>query len=199
MTALPEPVPQPLEVDHLLTVTEYAALAETEHGYTELQEGRLLMSLSPRPAHNIASFRLAKQLAGQLSEDLDVVQDIDIDLELAGPEEPGFSRRPDLIVAELAGVRRAQESGQLISAKDVLLVIEIVSPSSRRMDTVVKHGEYADAGIPHYWIVDLTEPVSLTACHLAPGFGYQDAPEVSGRSTLPEPFPLEIDLGQLSL
>lgn len=101
--------------------------------------------------------------------------------------------------AELAGVRRARESGQLIRAKDVLLVIEIVSPSSRRTDTVIKHGEYADAGIPHYWIVDLTEPMSLTACHLAPGFGYQNAPEVSGRATLPEPFPLEIDLGQLSL
>ncbi|MDI5978446.1 Uma2 family endonuclease [Amycolatopsis magusensis] len=198
MTALPEPVPQPLEVDHLLTVAEYAALGETEHGYTELQEGRLLRSPSPRPAHNIASFHLAKQLAGQLPDHLVVVQDIDIDLELAGPEEPGFSRRPDLIVAELAGVRRAEESGQLIRAKDVLLVIEIVSPSSRRTDTVIKHGEYADAGIPHYWIVDLSAPMSLTACHLAPGFGYQNAPEVSGRTTLPEPFPLEIDLGQLS-
>ncbi|AXB45442.1 Uma2 family endonuclease [Amycolatopsis albispora] len=198
MTALPEPIPQPLEVDHLLTVAEYAALGETEHGYTELQEGRLVMSPSPRPAHNHACGELYVQLRSQLSEEWRALQDIDIDLELAGPDEPGFSRRPDLIVAGLDGIRRAEESGRLISAKDVLIVVEIVSPGSRRTDTVIKHGEYADAGIPHYWIVDLTEPVSLTACHLAEGFGYQNAPEVSGRTTLPEPFPLEIDLGQLS-
>lgn len=198
MTALPEPIPQPLEVDHLLTVAEYAALGETESGYTELQEGRLVMSPSPRPNHAFALFRLAKQLDEQLPEHLDLLPDIDIDLELAGPDEPGFSRRPDLIVADLDGIKRAEESGQLISAKDVLIVVEIVSPSSRRMDNVIKHGEYADAGIPHYWIVDLTEPVSLTACHLAPGSGYQNSPEVSGRANLPEPFPLEIDLGQLS-
>lgn len=56
MTALPQP-----QVDgepHLLTVAEYAALGETEPGYTELQEGRLLMSPSPRPVHNIASLEL---------------------------------------------------------------------------------------------------------------------------------------------
>ncbi|MBN6034836.1 Uma2 family endonuclease [Amycolatopsis sp. 195334CR] len=182
----------------LLTVAEYAALGETESCYTELLEGRLLLSPNPGPAHNFAMLELWTQLAGQAPSRWTVVHAIDIDLELAAPDELGFSRRPDLIVADLGGVKRADESGRLISAKDVLIVVEIVSPSSRRTDHVIKHGEYADAGIPHYWIVDLTEPVSLTVCHLASGFGYQNAPEVSGRITLPEPFPLELDLGQLS-
>jgi Uma2 family endonuclease len=30
------------------------------------------------------------------------------------------------------------------------LVVEIVSPGSHRTDHVIKRGEYADAGIPHY-------------------------------------------------
>jgi Uma2 family endonuclease len=35
-----------------------------------------------------------------------------------------------------------------------LLVIEIVSPTCRTVDTVEKRKEYAEFGIPEYWIVD---------------------------------------------
>ncbi|MTD58881.1 hypothetical protein GKO32_33600 [Amycolatopsis sp. RM579] len=65
------------------------------------------------------------------------------------------------------------------------------------MDTVVKHGEYADAGIPHYWIVDLDEPISLVSCHRAGELGYQDTPAATNSFTTTEPFPLELDLGKL--
>lgn len=197
MTALPQS-----QVDgepHLLTVAEYAALGEIETGYTELQEGRLLMSPSPRPAHNIASKRLTFQLEEQLPPEYEVIQDVDIDLELAPPAQPGFSRRPDLIVAHRAGVRRAQRSGGFIRAAEVVLAVEILSPTSYRMDTVVKHGEYADAGIPHYWIVDIDEPASLVACRLSDDDrGYTDAPEAKHRFTTREPFPAEIDLDRLT-
>ena len=33
-------------------------------------------------------------------------------------------------------------------------IIEVVSPSSRRMDYNIKNGEYAEAGVREYWIVD---------------------------------------------
>ena len=46
VTALPQPPA------HLLTVTEYAELGETESGYRELVEGRLLVSPSPVPDRN---------------------------------------------------------------------------------------------------------------------------------------------------
>jgi Uma2 family endonuclease len=195
VTALRQP--QPGGEPHLLTVAEYAALGETEPGYTELQEGRLLTSPSPRPMHNIASGWLLLQLMPQVSERFKVVQDIDIDLELAPPDRPGFSRRPDLIVVDREGLARAERDGTLIRAREVLIVIEIVSPSSHRMDTVVKHDEYADAGIPHYWIIDLDEPVSLVACHLAGEFGYQDAPAATKTFVTAEPFPVELDLNRL--
>jgi Putative restriction endonuclease len=57
--------------------------------------------------------------------------------------------------------------GGLLRASDVLVVVEIASPGSQRLDHVVKRHEYADAGIGHYWIVDLDEPVTLLDCHLA--------------------------------
>lgn len=63
-------------------------------------------------------------------------------------------------------MRRVDPEGDMLRASEVRLVVEIVSPGSRRMDTVIKHREYADAGIPYYWIADLDPPVSLHVWHL---------------------------------
>ncbi|PXY25013.1 Uma2 family endonuclease [Prauserella sp. PE36] len=198
MTALPEhPASRLPGVDHLLTIAEYLELGETEPGYTELIGGRLLMSPSPRPGHNIASFSLLEQLKPQLPGGRRGVQDIDVDLELTSPDQPGYSRRPGLVVADGDAVARVDREGGMLRASDLLLVVEIVSPGSKRIDTVDKRGEYADAGIPHYWIVDITEPVSLVACHLAGDFGYQDDGAVTGTFTATEPFPVRIDLAAL--
>jgi len=196
VTALPKPIlPDP--IGHLLTVEEYAELGETETGYTELQEGRLLMSPSPVPDHNLASGELFVQLRSQLPDHLLVIQDIDLDLQLVPAGQPGFSRRPDLMVFERTARERVRAEGGMIRASEVLVVIEVVSPGSRRTDHVIKRDEYADAGIPHYWIVDLYQPVSIIACHLAGEFGYQDPGAVSGTFTTAEPFPARLQLDQL--
>jgi Uma2 family endonuclease len=195
VTALPDPE-TPSE-PRLLTVAEYAALGETEPGYTELQEGHVLMSPSPIPDHNVASAMLLIQLLPQLPAHLELIPDIDIDLELVPPGEPGFSRRPDLIIVDKAARSRVRADGGLIRASDVLVVVEIVSPGSRRMDNVTKRGEYADAGIPHYWIVDLDPPVSCVVCHLAGEFGYQDSVAATGAFTVADPIELKVNLDQL--
>lgn len=57
--------------------------------------------------------------------------------------------------------------------------------------------EYADAGIGYYRIVDLDEPLSLAACHLAREFGYQEAPAVTGTFSTQEPFPIRLELDKL--
>ena len=77
----------------LWTVAEYAAIGETEPGYTELVAGRLLMSPSPTPSHQTALANLGMQLANQLPPGLEVILDVDIDLEMVAGNEPGFSRR----------------------------------------------------------------------------------------------------------
>lgn len=65
------------------------------------------------------------------------------------------------------------------------------------MDYVTKRGEYADAGIGHYWVVNPNRPVSLLAHHLAGDLGYADDGEVSGAFTTAEPYPLTISLDEL--
>jgi len=188
-----------LETDsfHLLTIGEYAELGETEHGYTELVEGRLLMSPSPAFRHGRAMRRLFQQLVAQSPADLEIVLEQDIDLELVPADEPGSSRRPDLMVVRLDVGDQLTADGGMVPASEALLVVEIVSPSSWRIDHVHKRADYADAGVPNYWIVDVDEPISLTACRLTEEFGYQDDQTATGIFKAEVPFPVEINLDRL--
>jgi Uma2 family endonuclease len=118
----------------LLTIEEYAALGETEMGYTELMEGRVVMSPNPGAVHNLAMFSLACQIDPQLPADLALVHAIDVDLRLAPRGEPGFSRRPDLIVFAEDALARVRREGPMLRAEEVAVVVEIVSPGSKRTD-----------------------------------------------------------------
>jgi Uma2 family endonuclease len=198
MTAMPAPRHDPAVPDHPLTVTEYAALGETEHGYTELIEGHLLMSPSPTPSHNIAIGELAFQLRDQLPSVCRTIADIDVDLELAPAGEPGFSRRPDLIIVERTVPKRVQREGGMTRAAEVLVIVEVMSPGTRRIDNRHKREEYAEAGIPFYWIIDLDEPASLVECQLTDRHGYRDQQRATGTFTTADPFPVKIDLNRLS-
>lgn len=191
MTAVPE-LP-----GRLLTVDAYIALGEDDSCRSELQEGNLVMSPSPAPDHMIVMGKLFVQLEQELPPGLQVIPDVDVDLELVPRGKPGFVRRPDLVVVHQAAVDRIRRDGGILRASDTLVVVEIVSPGSYRTDHVIKRGEYADAGIPHYWIVDLDEPVTLIDCHLAAQFGYQDPGPVTGRFVTTDPFRVALSLGGL--
>ena len=200
MTALPS------QLRHLLTVPEYLALGEDpEWVRYELQEGNLVMSPKPMPEHQIAVQELVVQLRGQLPGDVRAIFDVDVDLELVQPSAPGTVRAPDIAVGSNAELARRREQGGVLRAGGVRLVVEVISPGSRRLDTMVKRDEYADAGIPHYWIVDLGGPgehITLTAHHLAGEFGpvtsnSGDAGPVAGTFATTEPFPVRVDLDAL--
>lgn len=195
MTALPS---QPRR---LLTVTDYLALGEDpEWVRYELQEGNLVMSPKPIPEHQIAVQELMVQLRDQLPDDVRAIFDVDVDLRLAQPAAPGTVRAPDIVVVTRHELARRRARGGVLHADEVRLVVEVISPGSRRLDTLIKRDEYADAGIPHYWVVDLGEPgdrPQLTAHHLAGEFGYADPGPVSGTFTATEPFPVRVDLDVL--
>ena len=67
--------------------------------------------------------------------------------------------------------------------REVSLVVEVLSDGSVRTDTIMKPVEYAEVGIPHYWIVDLRPPVTLTTYRLI-GQDYENFGEHTGTSTL---------------
>jgi len=179
-----------------MTAAEYAALPEDEDARYELQEGMRVISPRPIPRHQKCLNLLWSQLTPQLP-DVEVLQEVDVDLELVSPDQPGTVRDPDLVVVTREAHERVDTEGGLLRASEVLLAVEVFSPGSRRTDSRVKHDEYADAGIGHYWMIDLTDGPSLTACHQGGEFGYVDAAPVRGEFVTEAPFAVRVDLEAL--
>jgi len=63
------------------------------------------------------------------------------------------TRRPDVLVMTLDQKKSLGNKPDILH-EPCLLAIEIVSPTCRTVDTVEKREEYAQFGIPEYWIVD---------------------------------------------
>jgi Uma2 family endonuclease len=193
MTAQPGPddllTPWP---DHLLTLEEFDALPEDNSRRYELQEGVLIVTPRAATLHQ----RIAGRLLELLNEQLPTGWESLVDVELV--TQAGFPARvrvPDLVVTTVEVV---DANVPRLTADQVQLAVEIISPGSRTTDTVVKPHEYADSGIPYYWVIDLDPPVSLVAYRLAGDFGYQEAPAVTGKFSTIEPFPLNFDLVELT-
>ena len=74
----------------------------------------------------------------------------------------GKYREPDLVLLLHANDPRRQNRYWLGAD----LVVEIVSPDDPDRDTVAKRADYAEAGIPEYWIVD-PENERITVLRLA--------------------------------
>jgi Uma2 family endonuclease len=174
---------------HHYTAREYVALGETDQRY-ELQEGSFLVLPGPSPRHLKAALALAIQLRVQLPRGVKFVPDAEVDLGLAVPTSPGTVRRPDLVaVGDGAGAR-------VLRAPEIQLVVEVAAPGSYRMDYQIKRSEYADAGIPHYWIIDVADPISLLACELS-GSDYVDNGKSVGVFSTTNPFPVTVNLANL--
>jgi Uma2 family endonuclease len=176
--------------DHLLALAEWEALPEdTAHRY-ELVEGILLVAPRPAPMHRRALVRLTTELDRQLPDDLTALADVEV---LIDGGFPPTVRAPDVVVVPTA---HAEQNPTRLQAADVLLAVEIISPGTSRTDRVTKLAEYADAGIRHYWLVDLDRPVSLTAYLLVDG-DYEREIESAGVVRVASPALLRLDLDAL--
>ena len=145
MTALPLPPQRPL-----LTVAEYAALPEDLDGVKhELVEGNLVMSPRPLGVHQHCIHELLHQLHDQVPDRLVGLAEVDVDLGIVPATRPGFVRVPDIVVVPRAAMEHQRQQGDMFHASEVTLAVEVISPGSRRLDTIVKRDECADAGIPH--------------------------------------------------
>ncbi|MGH3906130.1 MAG: Uma2 family endonuclease [Pseudonocardiaceae bacterium] len=173
----------------LLTLDDWIALPEDETSRYELQEGVLLVSPRAARRHQLAAQRLAQQLDEQLPSGWDFL----LAVEVVVRADPPTVRVPDVVVTRVGGPE------DRLTAADVLLAVEIISPGSRNVDLHLKPYEYAEAGIPHYWVVDLDPPApSITVCHLgAPDVGYIEAPATSEQLVSTVPFSLCVDVPAL--
>jgi Uma2 family endonuclease len=178
--------------DHLLTLEEFIELPEDNSCRYELQEGVLIVSPRANLLHQRIAIRLATLLNQQLPPEWEAVADAEV---VTQPGFPANVRVPDVMIVREELISAASPR---VTADEVVLAVEIISPGSKQTDTLVKPVEYAKAGIPHYWVIDLNDPLSLVAYHLAGDFGYQEAPAATGTFTTSEPFSLRVDLAALS-
>ena len=162
--------------DHLLSLDEWDALPEDDGRRYELAEGVLTVSPRPVARHQRIATRLAAALDAAVRPAWCALVEVEVTVEATTPPTV---RTPDVaVVREEATDQRARQT-----PSDVLLVVEVLSPGSRRVDRVLKVAEYAAARIPHYWIADPGPPCSLTAFELV-GDAYVPRGEQRGRALL---------------
>ncbi|MGW6280750.1 Uma2 family endonuclease [Kribbella sp. NPDC055071] len=147
----------------------------------EVVEGRLLVTGAQPPAHHAAVVALMVQLKHACPPDLLVsVGSLDFRPTL------GASLRPDLLVC-----RRSDAGPHLLTAPP-LLTVEVLSPSTRTTDVVLKRTLYETYGVPSYWLLDPTHH-ELTVLELTPtGYTCQAVIQAEESFDTTTPFPLTL-------
>ncbi len=95
---------------------------------------------------------------------------------------PHDAVEPDLVFLPSRHPRAPKEDNTIDYPPD--LVVEVISPSSRRKDRVAKMALYARAGVPEYWMAEPREH-SFIMNHLQGNQYVQVAPEADGWITSP--------------
>jgi Uma2 family endonuclease len=147
----------------------------------ELLDGMLLVTPAPVPQHQRAAARLHLLLGPACPAGMEVFF-----APLDWQPDLRTSLQPDLLV-----VREEDIGAKNISAP-LLLAVEVLSPSTRRKDLVLKRSKYEDCKVPSYWVVDPEEP-SVAVHELRDG-RYLETGRAGGSSELRVelPFPLTI-------
>lgn len=159
-----------------LDYSDYAAIPNDGKRY-EILDGVLYVIPVPSPIHQRVSKLLQRQLEDYFEgRSLGEVFDAPIDVILS----PHDVVQPDLVVVD-----RAEQISQRGIEGAQLLVVEILSPSTRGTDRGVKARRYAALGIRHFWLVD---PEALwIECYRAEASTYRLVAQAEGPVSLNPP------------
>jgi Uma2 family endonuclease len=143
-----------------MTLDLYEALPEDLARQIEVSDGTIIVCHSPSEKHQAVQHAVLNALAEAArkhDQRRGTCHRVRADLDVLLTEIPFHFRRPDLVVFRcLDDLRRGRWQGKPTAA-DVLIAVEIVSPSSVSDDLLVKRVRYARAGIGHYWIIRLAQ------------------------------------------
>ncbi|GAA3445553.1 Uma2 family endonuclease [Planomonospora venezuelensis] len=126
------------------TVEDWLALPETEERI-ELIDGSFVVSPAPASGHALCAKRLVRILDDAAPDDVEVVEAANVRV-----REEGFI--PDVVVGWAEPIIANEV---VLDSGDVLMAVEIVSPSNRKRDYLVKPASYAAAGVPVFMRVEL--------------------------------------------
>jgi Uma2 family endonuclease len=162
------------------TRADLALMPDDGHRY-ELVDGALLVTPGPVLRHQDLVLGLALLLREACPPELKVVL-APFAVALATDTE----LQPDLLVAP-----RAQFTETALPGAP-LLAVEVLSPSTRRIDLLLKRDRWEQAGCPSYWLVDPDGP-TVTVLELRDGAYEQVAHGVGAAAVeLTAPFPVRV-------
>ncbi|MFV2020771.1 Uma2 family endonuclease [Micromonospora sp. LOL_023] len=113
---------------------------------------------------------------------------------------PRNTYEPDVLVHRAEG---GSGDRHYLTPDEVLLVVEVVSPATRRRDRFDKPAGYAAVGIGHYWRVE-QDPVRIYAYRLGdrPGASgereYALVAQTADLLELDTPFPVKLPIGEIT-
>ncbi|NUW40153.1 Uma2 family endonuclease [Nonomuraea rhodomycinica] len=156
----------------------------------ELFNGSLLVSPAPIGMHQRVSHRICRILEdAALPAGVEALPTVNLRISDA-----------DLYVPDVAvvSVDRTETYAATYSPEEFLLVVEVVSPSSRAQDRLLKAGVYAAAGIPVYWRVEMDEGPTVYVYELdGKTYGPPMAHKAGTVADLHAPFPVSFDPADL--
>jgi Uma2 family endonuclease len=133
-----------------LTAEEYAKLPPSSR--RELVDGVLMVGEPPTGRHQDVVDLLKWELAAVCPKELRMVREQEATLGEV------LRRNPDLMAIRAAAYHPDRGS---YAPADIVLAIEVVSPSSQTRDRIHKAGEYAQAGIEHFWRVEIRPGIAV--------------------------------------
>jgi len=169
------------DLDRVRTVEDLAYLPDDGKRY-ELLDGELIVSPAPFPLHQRAVQEIYVLLRAACTADLEVfVAPIDYEINF------NTCLQPDVVV-----MRRADVNLKTPLRKPAVLVVEVISSSSRKTDLEKKPPAYVRSGADFYWTFD-PDDVELVAWRRRSG-EYVKVATVTGeqRLRLEEPYPVEL-------
>jgi Uma2 family endonuclease len=163
MTAWPEPRHSPISWEAFLDIDrEIRRDLEIVDGYVvpREQRGRDHQKVATRLSLALEAAAVAEMRRSGDAACYETNTEVDVLLW----EAPPTARKPDAVL------HRPPEYGQL-AARHVVVVAEVLSTWSGRRDRAHKMSDYADAGIPHYWLIsfDKVGAVAIERYALAGG------------------------------
>jgi Uma2 family endonuclease len=169
-----------------ITLAEHYAGGADQGVRRELVDGVLIVSPFASRRHALAAQRLLRILDAACPPGLLALGTINVD------REPATNLQPDLTVIRATDLDTPATEGR------PLLVVEILSPSTRRFDLTLKREIYAEMGIPSYWLVDITEP-SVLVLELGLSAEYDERARLLAAEPghLERPFPMTVAASDL--
>ena len=162
-----------------LTRADLATMPDDGHRY-ELIDGTLIVTPSPSRAHQHAAASLVRLLINPPAE-LDLLF-APFDIPLANDTV----LQPDVVVVRsVDDIRHAGDP-------ELVLAVEVLSPSTRLIDLNLKKARLEQAGIPSCWVVDPLEPM-LIAWELREG-SYVEVARIRGEETWSATQPFEVNI-----